>query len=148
MAVTTRPRPLPTGIEPPEGVVSSAPYPGWRPPRGRQHGRHVHLHPAGGARQRGRPAWILSHGRHRSGSLLLALVYANLGTRLSAHRRPVPLRTRAFGDSLSASDRLGRTGSAAWVGNAAIAVAFAGYLGVFWGDVTTTNWLAALVAIE
>ena len=37
---------------------------------------------------------------------------------------------------------------AAWVGNAAIAVAFAGYLGVFWGDVNTTNWLAALVAIE
>ena len=34
-----------------------------------------------------------------------------------------------------------------WVGNAAIAVAFAGYLGVFWGDVQTTNWLAALVAV-
>jgi APA family basic amino acid/polyamine antiporter len=26
-------------------------------------------------------------------------------------------------------------------------VAFAGYLGVFWGDVKTTNWLAAVVAV-
>jgi APA family basic amino acid/polyamine antiporter len=48
---------------------------------------------------------------------------------------------------LSASRRPGPTGSPPWVGNAAIAVAFAGYLGVFWGDVQTTNWLAALVAV-
>jgi basic amino acid/polyamine antiporter, APA family len=34
----------------------------------------------------------------------------------------------------------------AWVGNAAIAIAFAGYLAVFWGD-ASTYWVATLLAI-
>lgn len=80
------------------------------------------------------------------GAMLLALVFANLGR---AHPRtggPYYFARRAFGDFVGFQTAWAYW-IAAWVGNAAIAVAFAGYLGVFWGDVRTTNWLAALVAV-
>ena len=80
------------------------------------------------------------------GAMLLALVFANLGR---AHPRtggPYYFARRAFGDFVGFQTAWAYW-IAAWVGNAAIAVAFAGYLGVFWGDVQTTNWLAALVAV-
>jgi APA family basic amino acid/polyamine antiporter len=79
------------------------------------------------------------------GAMLLALVFANLGR---AHPRtggPYYFARRAFGDFVGFQTAWAYW-IAAWVGNAAIAVAFAGYLGVFWGDVRTNNWLAALVA--
>ena len=59
---------------------------------------------------------------------------------------PYYFARRAFGDFVGFQTAWAYW-IAAWVGNAAIAVAFAGYLGVFWGDVNTTNWLAALVAV-
>jgi APA family basic amino acid/polyamine antiporter len=80
------------------------------------------------------------------GALLLALVFANLGR---AHPRtggPYYFARKAFGDFVGFQTAWAYW-IAAWVGNAAIAVAFAGYLGVFWGDVKTNNWLAALVAV-
>ena len=70
--------------------------------------------------------------------MLLALVFANLGR---AHPRtggPYYFARRAFGDFVGFQTAWAYW-IAAWVGNAAIAVAFAGYLGVFWGDVNTTQ---------
>jgi APA family basic amino acid/polyamine antiporter len=92
------------------------------------------------------PISILSLVFTGLGAMLLALVFANLGR---AHPRtggPYYFARRAFGDFVGFQTAWAYW-IAAWVGNAAIAVAFAGYLGVFWGDVNTTNWLAALVAI-
>ncbi len=79
------------------------------------------------------------------GALLLALVFANLA---HAHPRtggPYYYARRAFGDFVGFQTAWAYW-IAAWVGNAAIAVAFAGYVGVFWGT-ARTNWVAALVAV-
>ena len=92
------------------------------------------------------PASVLALVFTGIGAMLLALVFANLGR---AHPRtggPYYFARRAFGDFVGFQTAWAYW-IAAWVGNAAIAVAFAGYLGVFWGDVNTTNWLAAVVAI-
>src|SRR5512133_2845292 len=92
------------------------------------------------------PASIVALASTGLGAMLLALVFANLGR---AHPRtggPYYFARRAFGDFVGFQTAWAYW-IAAWVGNAAIAVAFAGYLGVFWGDVKTTNWLAALVAV-
>ena len=80
------------------------------------------------------------------GAMLLALVFANLGRAYPKTGGPYYFARRAFGDFVGFQTAWAYW-IAAWVGNAAIAVAFAGYLGVFWGDVNTTNWLAALVAV-
>ena len=92
------------------------------------------------------PASIVALALTGVGALLLALVFANLGR---AHPRtggPYYFARKAFGDFVGFQTAWAYW-IAAWVGNAAIAVAFAGYLGVFWGDVRTSNWLAALVAV-
>jgi len=92
------------------------------------------------------PASIVSLVFTGLGAMLLALVFANLGR---AHPRtggPYYYARRAFGDFIGFQTAWAYW-IAAWVGNAAIAVAFAGYLGVFWGDVGTKNWLAAVVAV-
>ena len=78
--------------------------------------------------------------------MLLALVFANLGRAYPKTGGPYHYARRAFGDFVGFQTAWAYW-IAAWVGNAAIAVAFAGYLGVFWGDVNTKNWLAALVAV-
>jgi APA family basic amino acid/polyamine antiporter len=92
------------------------------------------------------PASVVALALTGVGALLLALVFANLGR---AHPRtggPYYFARKAFGDFVGFQTAWAYW-IAAWVGNAAIAVAFAGYLGVFWGDVKTNNWLAALVAV-
>lgn len=92
------------------------------------------------------PASILALVFTGIGALLLALVFANLGR---AHPRtggPYYFARRAFGDFVGFQTAWAYW-IAAWVGNAAIAVAFAGYVGVFWGTARTTNWVAALVAV-
>jgi APA family basic amino acid/polyamine antiporter len=92
------------------------------------------------------PASIVALALTGLGAMLLALVFANLGR---AHPRtggPYYFARKAFGDFVGFQTAWAYW-IAAWVGNAAIAVAFAGYLGVFWGDVKTNNWLAALVAV-
>ena len=92
------------------------------------------------------PASILALVFTGIGAMLLALVFANLGRAHPHTGGPYYFARRAFGDFVGFQTAWAYW-IAAWVGNAAIAVAFAGYLGVFWGDVNTTNWLAALVAI-
>jgi basic amino acid/polyamine antiporter, APA family len=92
------------------------------------------------------PASILSLIFTGIGAMLLALVFANLGRAHPHTGGPYYFARRAFGDFVGFQTAWAYW-IAAWVGNAAIAVAFAGYLGVFWGDVQTTNWLAALVAV-
>jgi APA family basic amino acid/polyamine antiporter len=70
------------------------------------------------------------------GAVLLALVFATLGR---AHPRtggPYAYARRAFGDFAGFWTAWGYW-VAAWVGNAAIAVAFIGYLGVFWHPLAT-----------
>ena len=92
------------------------------------------------------PASIIALAFTGVGALLLALVFANLGR---AHPRtggPYYYARRAFGDFVGFQTAWAYW-IAAWVGNAAIAVAFAGYLGVFWGTARTTNWVAALIAV-
>jgi APA family basic amino acid/polyamine antiporter len=80
------------------------------------------------------------------GAMLLALVFANLGRAHPNTGGPYDFARRAFGDFVGFQTAWAYW-IAAWVGNAAIAVAFAGYLGVFWNDVRTDNWLASLVAV-
>jgi APA family basic amino acid/polyamine antiporter len=80
------------------------------------------------------------------GAMLLALVFANLGRAYPKTGGPYHYARRAFGDFVGFQTAWAYW-IAAWVGNAAIAVAFAGYLGVFWGDVNTKKWLAALAAV-
>ena len=91
------------------------------------------------------PASIVALAFTGVGAILLALVFANLGRSYPRTGGPYFFARRAFGDFVGFQTAWAYW-IAAWVGNAAIAVAFAGYLGVFWGDVNTTNWLAALVA--
>ena len=92
------------------------------------------------------PASIVSLAFTGIGAMLLALVFANLGRAHPHTGGPYYFARRAFGDFVGFQTAWAYW-IAAWVGNAAIAVAFAGYLGVFWGNVQTTNWLAALVAV-
>jgi APA family basic amino acid/polyamine antiporter len=73
------------------------------------------------------------------GAMLLALVFANLGRAYPKTGGPYHYARRAFGDFVGFQTARAYW-IAAWVGNAAIAVAFAGYLAVFWGDVGNTNW--------
>jgi APA family basic amino acid/polyamine antiporter len=92
------------------------------------------------------PASIVALAFTGLGAMLLALVFANLGR---AHPRtggPYYFARRAFGDFVGFQTAWAYW-IAAWVGNAAIAVAFAGYLGVFSNDVRTTNWLQAVIAV-
>jgi APA family basic amino acid/polyamine antiporter len=108
-------------------------------------GSGVFLLPAALAGEAG-PASILALVFTGVGAMLLALVFANLGRAYPKTGGPYAYARRAFGDFVGFQTAWAYW-IAAWVGNAAIAVAFAGYLGVYWGDVTSKNWLTALVAI-
>ena len=71
-----------------------------------------------------------------AGAILLALVFASLGRALPrtggpyAYAQARVRRLRRLPDGLGLLDR-------GWAGNAAIAVAFVGYLAVFWPEVGT-----------
>ena len=80
------------------------------------------------------------------GAMLLALTFSRLARRWPQTGGPYVFAREGFGD-LSGFVVAWSYWTSTCCGNAAIAVAFAGYLGVFWGDVNTSNWLAALVAI-
>ena len=67
------------------------------------------------------------------GAMLLALVFARLGRTFPRTGGPYAYSRRAFGDFIGFQTAWGYW-IAAWAGNAAIAVAFVGYLAVFWGD--------------
>src|SRR5215207_1315246 len=63
-----------------------------------------------------------------AGAILLALVFAGLGRALPRTGGPYACAKRAFGDFIGFQTAWGYW-IAAWAGNAAIAVAFVGYLG-------------------
>ncbi|HEY8546670.1 MAG TPA: amino acid permease [Acidimicrobiales bacterium] len=80
------------------------------------------------------------------GAMALALVFARLGR---AHPRtggPYAYSRKAFGDFVGFQTAWGYW-IAVWAGNAAIAVAFVGYLGYFWERLATNRALAASVAL-
>jgi APA family basic amino acid/polyamine antiporter len=81
-----------------------------------------------------------------AGAMLLALVFANLGRALPRTGGPYAYAKRAFGDFVGFQTAWGYW-IAVWAGNAAIAVAFVGYLAVFWPAVATHQLLGALTGI-
>lgn len=81
-----------------------------------------------------------------AGAMLLALVFANLGRALPRTGGPYAYARRAFGDFVGFQTAWGYW-IAVWAGNAAIAVAFVGYLAVFWPATGTDKLLGAVVAI-
>ena len=72
-------------------------------------------------------AWLFT----AAGAFLLALVFARLGRAYPRTGGPYAYSRKAFGDFVGFQTAWGYW-IAAWVGNAAIAVAFVGYLGHFW----------------
>jgi APA family basic amino acid/polyamine antiporter len=82
-----------------------------------------------------------------TGAVLLALVFARLGSAFPRTGGPYAYSRRAFGDFIGFQTAWGYW-IAAWAGNAAIAVAFVGYLGVFWPGLAGNAVLAAVVAIS
>jgi APA family basic amino acid/polyamine antiporter len=81
-----------------------------------------------------------------AGALLLAFVFSRLGRAMPQTGGPYAYARRAFGDFIGFQTAWGYW-IAAWAGNAAIAVAFVGYLAVFWPNLESNNLLAALVGI-
>lgn len=80
------------------------------------------------------------------GAMLLALVFANLGRAYPRTGGPYAYAREAFGDFVGFQTAWGYW-IAVWAGNAAIAVAFVGYLAVFWPGLIASPALAATVAI-
>ncbi len=81
-----------------------------------------------------------------AGAMLLAFVFSRLGRAMPRTGGPYAYARRAFGDFIGFQTAWGYW-IAAWAGNAAIAVAFVGYLAVFWPQVGTDNLLAAIVGV-
>src|ERR687893_786193 len=81
-----------------------------------------------------------------AGAVLLALVFANLGRAFPAAGGPYAYAHRAFGDFVGFQTAWGYW-IAVWAGNAAIAVAFVGYLGVLWPQVAEHQLLGALIGV-
>ena len=82
-----------------------------------------------------------------TGALLLALVFARLARMMPSVGGPYAYTRRGFGDFAGFLVAWGYWISI-WTGNAAIAVAFASYLTVFWPALAESGVLAAAVAIS
>ncbi len=80
------------------------------------------------------------------GAMLLALVFARLSAAYPAKGGPYVYARRAFGDAVGFLTAWGYW-VAIWVANAAIAVAFSGYLGYFVPAVADQLWLGAAVGL-
>jgi basic amino acid/polyamine antiporter, APA family len=91
-------------------------------------------------------AWLFTS----AGAFLLALVFSRLGRVHPRTGGPYAYSRRAFGDFIGFQTAWGYW-IAAWLGNAAIAIAFVGYLGHFWstlsGTTTSQHVVQALVAV-
>ncbi len=79
------------------------------------------------------------------GALLIGLVFAKLSTIIPRIGGPYAYCREAFGDFVGFQMAYNYW-IALWVGNAAIAVAFAGYLGVFWPALSTNHHYAFFVS--
>jgi basic amino acid/polyamine antiporter, APA family len=108
-------------------------------------GSGVFLLPSALAGEAG-PVSIVALALTGVGAMLLALVFANLGRAMPRTGGPYAYARQAFGDFVGFQTAWAYW-IAAWVGNAAIAVAFAGYLGVYWHEITDKHWLTAVVAM-
>ena len=107
-------------------------------------GSGIFLLPASLAGQAG-PVSILAWVFTGIGAMLLALVFAKLGRAYPKTGGPYVYARKAFGDFVGFWTAWSYWINA-WVGNAAIAVAFAGYLAVFWPR-ASTYWIATALAI-
>ncbi|MBC7461300.1 MAG: amino acid permease [Thermoleophilia bacterium] len=87
-------------------------------------------------------AWVFTG----AGAILLALVFGTLGRAYPRTGGPYAYSRRAFGDFIGFQTAWGYW-IAAWAGNAAITVAFVGYLSVFWNDLASNRALAAGVGL-
>ena len=87
-------------------------------------------------------AWVVTG----VGAMLLAVVFATLGRRYPRTGGPYAYAREAFGEFVGFQTAWGYW-IAAWVGNAAIATAFVGYVTVIWPDLGTTQLGMALFAI-
>ena len=87
-------------------------------------------------------SWVITG----TGAILLALVFANLGKAYPRTGGPYAYSRRAFGDFIGFQTAWGYW-IAVWAGNAAIAVAFVGYLAVFWPNAASNHVLGASLAI-
>ncbi|WP_205697081.1 amino acid permease [Conexibacter sp. SYSU D00693] len=108
-------------------------------------GSGVFLLPASLADAAG-PISILGWVFTGAGAMLLAWVFAGLGRSFPRTGGPYAYARRAFGDFAGFQTAWGYW-IAVWAGNAAIAVAFVGYLAVFWPALGDDQLLAALVGI-
>lgn len=88
---------------------------------------------------------LLAWGFTGLGAMLLALVFANLGRAFPRTGGPYAYARKGFGEFVGFWTAWGYW-IAVWAGNAAIAVAFVGYLAVFWPALGTNRVLAAVVA--
>jgi basic amino acid/polyamine antiporter, APA family len=89
---------------------------------------------------------LLAWGFTGVGAMLLALVFATMGKAYPRTGGPYAYAHRAFGDFAGFWTAWGYW-IAAWAGNAAIAVAFVAYLGVFWPTVLSNNLVGSLVGV-
>lgn len=87
-------------------------------------------------------AWVITG----TGAMLLAAVFATLGRTYPKTGGPYVYARRAFGDFVGFQTAWGYW-IAAWVGNAAIATAFVGYLTVLWPSLGDSALGMALVAV-
>ncbi|HEX5902528.1 MAG TPA: amino acid permease [Actinomycetota bacterium] len=87
-------------------------------------------------------AWALTG----LGAMLLAAVFATLGRAYPRTGGPYAFAHKAFGDMMGFLTAWGYW-IAAWAGNAAIAIAFTGYLTVFWPSLGESNLAMAGVTI-
>ncbi|MBD2892484.1 Arginine/agmatine antiporter [Actinomadura sp. RB99] len=87
-------------------------------------------------------AWVFT----AAGAVLLALVFARLARAYPETGGPYAYARRAFGDFVGFQTAWGYW-IAVWAGNAAIAVAFVGYLAHFWHALGTDKPLAAGVGL-
>ena len=92
------------------------------------------------------PVSLVAFGITAVGAILLALVFARLGRAYPETGGPYAFSRRAFGDFIGFWQAWGYW-IAAWVGNAAIAIAFVSYLGEYWSTVRHNNLVAALAAV-
>jgi basic amino acid/polyamine antiporter, APA family len=91
------------------------------------------------------PASIVAWVCTGIGAMLLALVFAHLGRAYPKTGGPYVYVRKAFGDFMGFWTAWSYWINA-WTGNAAIAIAFAGYLVVYWPN-ASTYWVATLLAI-
>jgi basic amino acid/polyamine antiporter, APA family len=87
-------------------------------------------------------AWAITG----AGAMLLAGVFATLGRKYPKTGGPYAYARRAFGDFIGFQTAWGYW-IAAWVGNAAIAIAFVGYTTVVWPGLANSTIAMALLAV-